>query len=158
RGPWYATVPPRTGDSTRGGLMFSSLLALALGLPAADVTPLPNAHAHNDYAHARPLFDALDRGFCSVEADVFLVNDELLVGHTFLDLRPERPLETLYLDPLRQRVKATGGRVHPGSADFLLLVDIKTDGRPTYEVLDRLLEKYDDLFSCVRDGKVERRP
>ena len=36
------------------------------------VVPLPNAHAHNDYEHKRPLFDALDHGFCSVEADVFL--------------------------------------------------------------------------------------
>ena len=29
---------------------------------AAEVSPLPNAHAHNDYAHQRPLFDALDSG------------------------------------------------------------------------------------------------
>ena len=34
--------------------------------------------------------DALDHGFCSVEADVFLVKDQLLVGHSSIDLRPER--------------------------------------------------------------------
>ena len=40
--------------------------------------PLPPAHAHNDYEHRRPLQDALDRGFNSVEADVWLVDGELL--------------------------------------------------------------------------------
>ena len=31
---------------------------------AAETTPLPQAHAHNDYEHARPLFDALERVWC----------------------------------------------------------------------------------------------
>lgn len=43
--------------------------------------PLVHAHAHDDYEHKRPLFDALDRGFCSVEADVHLVDGQLLVAH-----------------------------------------------------------------------------
>ena len=41
------------------------------GLMGQDVSPLRRAHAHNDYYHKRPLLDALDQGFCSVEADVF---------------------------------------------------------------------------------------
>src|SRR5438128_1656766 len=35
---------------------------------AAEPTPLLHAHAHNDYEHTHPLFDALEQGFCSVEA------------------------------------------------------------------------------------------
>ncbi len=54
---------------------------------AADAAPLVNAHAHNDYAHKRPLADALDHGFCSVEADIFLV-DGALIGRA-LQLRRE---------------------------------------------------------------------
>ncbi|HEY3560402.1 MAG TPA: glycerophosphodiester phosphodiesterase family protein, partial [Kribbella sp.] len=50
-------------------------------LPKAYEAPalraLPSAHAHNDYDHRRPLQDALDRGFNSVEADVWLVDGEL---------------------------------------------------------------------------------
>ncbi len=38
------------------------------------VIALSQAHAHNDYHHALPLLDALAHGFCSVEADVFLVD------------------------------------------------------------------------------------
>jgi hypothetical protein len=44
------------------------------------VSALEHAHAHNDYLHQRPLLDALDHGFCSVEADIFLVDGELLKG------------------------------------------------------------------------------
>src|SRR5207237_4622701 len=40
--------------------------------------PLIHAHAHNDYEHTRPLLDALDHGFCSVEADIHLVDGKLL--------------------------------------------------------------------------------
>ena len=36
---------------------------------------LMNMHAHNDYTHHRPLFDALDHGFASVEADIRLNGD-----------------------------------------------------------------------------------
>ena len=48
--------------------------------------PLWRAHAHNDYEHPRPLLDALDHRFGSVEADIFLVGDQLLIGHTVLML------------------------------------------------------------------------
>ena len=44
------------------------------------VAPLARAHAHNDYLHERPLLDALDHGFTSVEADIFLVDGKLLGG------------------------------------------------------------------------------
>ena len=70
--------------------------------------PLPNAHAHNDYWHKRPLFDAVDRGFTSVEADVFTIDGSLLVGHARDELRPDRTLESLYLAPLR--TPRAGGR------------------------------------------------
>lgn len=43
------------------------------------------AHAHNDYAHDRPLHAAIENGFCSVEADIFLINGQLLVGHDRTD-------------------------------------------------------------------------
>src|SRR5918996_24410 len=76
--------------------------------PAAMATgatrPLERAHAHNDYEHERPLLDALDHGFTSVEADIYLVDGELRVGHDPEDLRPGRTLQSLYLDPLAQRV------------------------------------------------------
>jgi hypothetical protein len=51
---------------------------------------ISQGHAHNDYLHDRPLLDALDAGFSSVEADIFLVDDQLLVAHTAREIDPER--------------------------------------------------------------------
>ena len=54
----------------------------------------------------------VDQGFCSVEADIFLVDGKLLVGHTRRSLKPERTLQATFLEPLKQRVVQNGGRVY----------------------------------------------
>ena len=135
-----------------------ALLALLLGSmqPAEKpASPIKRAHAHNDYEHKRPLLDALDQGFCSVEADIWLSKDSLLVAHTPIGLKPERTLQKLYLDPLRERVKANGGKVHRDGPPFYLLIDIKTEAKPTYAALAKVLEEYSDLLTATRDGKHE---
>ncbi len=119
----------------------------------AVVTPLKHAHAHNDYEHKRPLLDALEQGFCSVEADVFLTKDGLLVAHHVLDVKPGRTLQKLYLDPLRERIKANGGRVFKDGPAFHLLVDVKTDAKATYAELGKVLAEYADLLTVTSDGK-----
>ncbi len=120
--------------------------------------PLRRAHAHNDYAHDRPLFDALDHGFGSVEADVWLVDGRLLVAHEEADLDPRRTLEALYLDPLRPLVAANGGTVFRGHGLSLqLLVDLKTAGAPTYQELARRLRPYAPILSVCAAGRVRTR-
>lgn len=109
--------------------------------------PLPRAHAHNDYEHERPLQDALALGFTSVEADVHWVDGELLVAHDLADARPERTIEKLYLDPLAERVHRHDGKVHAAPAEFVLLVDLKTEAEATYQALDERLAKYPDLLT-----------
>lgn len=136
-------------------LILVSLVGSVRGAEPPVVKPLPRAHAHNDYAHRRPLLDALDHGFCSVEADVFLVGEKLLVAHDAVDLRPERTLQVLYLDPLRARIKANGGRIYRDGPPFTLMIDFKTEAEPTYRALDKLLADYADILTVVRDGKVE---
>lgn len=121
------------------------------------VIPLKNAHAHNDYYHDRPLLDALDHGFCSVEADIFLSDGELLVAHSRFELRKENTLSKLYLDPLKERIAKNGGHVYPDGPPFTLLVDIKTDGERVYEVLREELEAYREMLSGLHDGRFERR-
>lgn len=121
----------------------------------AKVVPQPRAHAHNDYEHARPLLDALDAGFCSFEADVWLVKGELLVAHDFGKVKPERTLQKLYLDPLRERVKANGGKVYRGGPEFFLMIDVKSNAKETYAALAKVLEQYADILTVTRDGKGE---
>src|SRR6266478_8362098 len=136
----------------------ASWILVLLGLAAAfgaEPTPLIHAHAHNDYLHPRPLLDALDQGFCSVEADIFLIDGKLLVGHTRETTRPERTLQALYLDPLRERIKKNGGRVYPNGPEVALLIDLKTDWKTIYPVLRGVLKDYADIFSTFHGGKKE---
>ncbi|TDE41758.1 hypothetical protein E1295_28880 [Nonomuraea mesophila] len=129
------------------------LLAAAPAQAAGRPEPLPRAHAHNDYEHERPLLDALDHGFTSVEADIYLVDGELRVGHDPEDLRPGRTLQSLYLDPLIRRVRH--GSVFPGTRQGLqLLVDIKNNGEATYTELDRVLKAYKRMLTTYHKGKV----
>jgi hypothetical protein len=48
-----------------------------------DVTPIP-CHSHNDYWRRVPFWDAIHWGCTSVEADVWLFDDELFVGYVSL--------------------------------------------------------------------------
>ncbi|MCC5474217.1 phosphatidylinositol-specific phospholipase C/glycerophosphodiester phosphodiesterase family protein [Streptomyces barringtoniae] len=147
---------------------LAAALAGAAALPASQARagtarpgphPLWNAHAHNDYEHPRPLFDALDHRFNSVEADIFLVGDQLLIGHDSSELDPTRTLESLYLDPLAARVCADHGSVYRGwRRPLQLLVDIKTEGSSTYLELDRHLRRYPHLFTRYAHGRVHPGP
>ncbi|MFC7304645.1 phosphatidylinositol-specific phospholipase C/glycerophosphodiester phosphodiesterase family protein [Streptomyces monticola] len=121
--------------------------------------PLRRAHAHNDYLHSRPLLDALDHRFTSVEADVFLVDGELLVAHEPGQLDPTRTLESLYLDPLLARIRANHGSVYRGYRRPLqLLIDLKTEGAATYLELHRRLRRYRRILTAYEHGKVRRGP
>jgi hypothetical protein len=118
--------------------------------------PVRRAHAHNDYEHPRPLFDALDHGFASVEADIWLVDGELLIAHDEWQLDPARTLAGLYLDPLFARVRANHGAVYRGYHDLTLqlLIDIKTEGDATYRALSRLLRRYRRMLSTSAHGRI----
>ncbi len=113
-------------------LAFLCLGACVTCLFVQAAMPLPNAHAHNDYLHEHPLFDALDRGFSSVEADIYLIDGQLLVGHDRSQLKSERTLESLYLAPLARRVRENGGHVYQDSgASFYSSTSRAAHGRPT---------------------------
>ena len=107
--------------------------------------PAGCGHAHNDYLHTRPLLDALERGFCSVEVDVFLVGDQLLVAHELAATDPARTLQSLYLDPLRS-LQAAGGIRAEGP--LALLIDIKSDAGPSYAAVHAVLAQYSDLLTA----------
>jgi glycerophosphoryl diester phosphodiesterase len=97
----------------------------------------------------------LDQGFCSVEADIHLVDGQLLVGHDPEDVRPGRTLEALYLEPLAERVRRNDGRVLRQGPPFSLLVDLKTEGPPTYARLRQTLAKYAHMLTTTRGGRIE---
>lgn len=144
------------GIMLAGCLIACSLQPAEVGraADAENAKPLRHAHAHNDYLHERPLLDALDHGFCSVEADIYLVDGQLLVAHEAREIRPERTLEKLYLEPLKSRIAANQGRVTPDGPAFGLLIDIKSDAESTYLALHQLLARYAPMLTTVDGGQV----
>ncbi|WP_339815904.1 phosphatidylinositol-specific phospholipase C/glycerophosphodiester phosphodiesterase family protein [uncultured Imperialibacter sp.] len=134
-------------------LLTQAILASTLSF--AQVIPLPNAHAHNDYEHDRPLFDALSNGFTSVEADIFLIKDELYVAHNKpASTKNARTLKELYLQPLDEVVRANNGQVYPGyGGSFYLMIDFKNDAEGTYAKLIEQLQPYKHLLKTkTQDG------
>lgn len=144
----------------RRGLLACAAFVLSAAPIRAQSAPslLDRAHAHNDYEHARPLYDALDRGFGSVEVDIWLVDGSLMVAHDRDSVRADRTLEGLYLSPLRAHVAARGGTVHTGRPPLTLLVDIKSHADSTWAVLAPLLARYDDVFTSWRGDTTTVRP
>ena len=132
-------------------IYFAIALVTAMAAPSgfavslSATEPLRQAHAHNDYEHSRPLLDALDNGFTSVEADVFAHEGELKVAHYYLGIRQGRTLKSLYLEPLKQIAAKNKGFIYPDESTFTLLVDFKSDDKATYELLAKTLAEYREL-------------
>ncbi len=121
----------------------------------AQSVPLPNAFAHNDYFHKRPLFDALENGYTNIEADIFLVDSNLIVAHINPFFRTDKTLEALYFKPLHDMIIKNNGQVYKGcDTPVILMIDIKTDADNTYNALKLLLEKYRSMLSRYDHGKV----
>ncbi|WP_410581639.1 phosphatidylinositol-specific phospholipase C/glycerophosphodiester phosphodiesterase family protein [Amycolatopsis sp. lyj-108] len=153
-------TPRRVLAALLAAVAATSLATAPASAHERGVRPLPQAHSHNDYEHTRPLQDALDQGFTSVEADIFLVDGQLLVAHDLADTRPDRTLESLYLEPLRKRVLANHGvGVYRQRQEFQLLIDVKGDANSTYAALEKRLydPHYSFLFSLYAFGHVQKR-
>ncbi len=137
-------------------------LALCLaGCPPVldDVAPQPRPefifkHAHNDYEHPRPLLDALEQGFESVEADVWLDGEAIGVSHTGAPFKGT--LDALYLQPLAERV-AQRGSVHGDGRPFTLWLDLKQGSPALQDLLVGALAARDYLTTFDDDGVLQQR-
>jgi hypothetical protein len=142
--------------------LLGCVLAIALSRVsrAADPNdapvPLTHVHAHNDYEHPHPLFDAMACGICSFEADINLVNGELLVAHSRSAVKSGVTLQSLYLDPMRKRIHENGGRLYRSGPPVWLLIDFKSSPKSTYPALRSILEQYADILTVWHDGKMKR--
>ncbi|MGN6180081.1 MAG: phosphatidylinositol-specific phospholipase C/glycerophosphodiester phosphodiesterase family protein [Mucilaginibacter sp.] len=117
---------------------------------------LPNAYAHNDYWHARPLYDALDDGFTHIEADIYLRHGRLVVAHLLPGLRMHKTLDSLYLKPLADCINGTNRTITCPDYPIMLMIDIKSGSKSTYIALRKLLEKYRPLLSSCNNGEYKQ--
>ncbi|KAL2075073.1 hypothetical protein VTL71DRAFT_15 [Oculimacula yallundae] len=135
-----------------------------------DIQPIA-CHSHNDYWRQVPLFSALRHGCISVEADVWLFDDVLFVGHNSVSLTRSRTFTSLYIDPLvrileRQNphtefYNGTGNGVFDVDPEqsLTLLIDVKTSGAETWPWVLKQLEPLRERgwLTFVEGGKVHTR-
>lgn len=110
------------------------------------VIPKP-IHSHNDYWRDLPFWTALSVGAASIEADVWLYNDTLLVGHEEAALTPARTLDSLYIQPILSVLRRTNPSNSPyidpdsppngvfdtsSGQTLALFIDVKTPGPATW--------------------------
>lgn len=104
-------------------------------------------HSHNDYWRPVPFYSALSAGAISIEADVWLYNGTLHVGHEESALTNERTFDSLYIQPIlsvlhnqnpNSSFLTNGATTKNGVYDtsggqtLYLFVDVKTDGPTTF--------------------------
>ena len=118
-------------------LYFIPFLFLVYFSGKAQSMSAARAHSHNDYAQQKPFHLAYNEGFGSIEADIHLVNNEILVGHDTKDLVASNSLEHLYLKPI--------AAYNQPERKLQLLIDIKTEAIPTLDQLVKLLQKYPSI-------------
>jgi hypothetical protein len=134
-----------------GGMIRAAVAVMLFVATSLQAQPLVHGHAHNDYWHAWPLFEALDHGFVSVEADVHLLQGELRVGHSPEEAIADRTVKRLYLDPLKQRAASKD------APPVTLVIDIKSEPESTYAALLKLLASYQEILTSWHDNQVETR-
>ena len=124
-----------------------AFLFLSVEAFSQDFILLPNGHSHNDYTRDKPLHEALKYGFTSIEVDVFLDGTRMVVTHDDKDLEKKSTIQELYLDPLRSLIEENNGTVYKNdSTQLIVMIDLKSEKKPTYFALKKLFESYLDII------------
>ncbi len=121
-----------------------------------DINPIP-CHSHNDYWRVVPLYSAIAAGCIGVEADIWLYEDELYVGHSTASLTRNRTLNSLYINPMLDILSRQNPTTpfHPQadvtpagvfdtdpSQPLVLLLDFKTSGEALWPHVMSALQSF----------------
>lgn len=119
-----------------------------------DILPIP-CHSHNDYWRTVPLYSAIEAGCIGVEADIWLFEEELFVGHSIASLTRNRTLNSLYVNPLLETLSKQNPQnmfIHQGDHQLhgvfdtnpeqtlIFLIDFKTSGDALWPYVQAALE------------------
>ncbi len=127
----------------KGGLLAAMLCACAAALAQRPIL----IHSHNDYCRRVPFYQAYAQGVYSIEADLFLHEGQLLVGHDPEDLASDMTFEGLYVEPIVTLYARNGGRAWRGSDEALqLVIELKSETVPTLDAVTEVLSRYPEVF------------
>lgn len=107
-----------------------------------------NIHSHNDYKQAHPFYTAYNARVGSMEADIFLDGNNLLVAHQQDELNAANTLETMYLQRLDSCIKVNNGFPYADKTEKLqLLIDLKTYGPALLDELVKHLRRFPSIIN-----------
>lgn len=123
--------------------VFGLLVAFLVLNARAQQATRSLVHSHNDYERSEPFHNAYKRHVASIEADIFAKEGRLHVAHTHEEIDLKRTLESLYFDPLQEKIEKNGGQVYEdASRSLILLIDLKSGGDETMDELVLHMAKY----------------
>lgn len=111
-------------------------------------------HSHNDYQQAEPLTNALRNQAYTIEADVYWVNNNLLVAHTTNELSTAPTLQAMYLQPIVALFLKNKNHVSKDSNYAPnLMIDIKNESHAVLLELVKELSAYPSVFNRAINPK-----
>ncbi len=84
-------------------LIATSGISSATDPESTTDVPVRQIHSHNDYLRKHPFYDAVERGFQSIEVDVWILDNNdptIYVGHNTHSLNKKRTFDSLYIQPI----------------------------------------------------------
>ncbi len=106
--------------------------------------------AHNDYQKPEPFYHAYSHQVGVIEADLYFDEGRVKVAHDPSELEKDMDLESLYLIPLKEKIREHG-RVYPDeNLSLALMLDIKNETAKVMARVLELVEKYPELFGSDR--------
>ncbi|UIR55213.1 alkaline phosphatase [Sphingobacterium sp. SRCM116780] len=109
-------------------------------------------HSHNDYEQHIPFYTAYYAGMESIEADVFLRNGVLYVAHNKNEIKKDRTLSSLYLDPIIRMMKTHDGHIFQDkNKKMQLMIDIKEDYVHALDNLIKLISTHGEVFDTSKN-------
>ncbi|MFT3935593.1 MAG: alkaline phosphatase [Chitinophagaceae bacterium] len=131
-------------------LLFPLLFACTIAFAQPASYNVGNLHSHNDYEKPIPFWEAYSNGYGSIEADIFLRGDNLIIAHDTTQAKLGRTLDSFYLKPLEQLIQKNNGYPYADKNKSLqLLVDLKTAAEPTLQKLVDKLKAYPSIINCA---------
>ena len=130
------------------------LLCISINLACFQSFTQSLIHAHNDYQKPEPLINALRHKVFSIEADIYLLDNRLLVAHDKKELSVAKRLDSLYLMPIIELFRQYKGTISGDSSySPLLMIDIKENGEAALAQLIKLVSQHRSVFDRSVNAK-----
>ena len=111
-------------------------------------------HAHNDYQKPEPLTNALRHKVFSIEADIYLSDNRLLVAHDKKELSAAKRLDSLYLMPIIELFRRHKGTISEDSSYTpVMMIDIKENGEAAIAQLIKVVSQHRSVFDRSVNSK-----